>query len=79
MDEISIIKKLEEVFEDVLDEGTVILKNETVADDVEGWDSLSHMELIVAIEKEFDITFTSFEIEKFTCVGDICNLIKSKI
>jgi acyl carrier protein len=51
---------------------------DTTADQVPGWDSLSHINIIVAIEKEFNIRFKVFEVLKCKNVGDLKNLINSK-
>ena len=78
MDRPGIINQLNSIFEDVIDEGPVSLSDETVPSDVEGWDSLAHIQLVVAIEKHFDIKFTSEEITSWKKVGDMidCMLIK---
>ncbi len=51
---------------------------DTTADQVPGWDSLSHINIIVAIEKEFNIRFKGYEVLKCKNVGDLQNLINSK-
>ena len=45
------------------------------AADIEGWDSLMHINLVVAVEQRFDIRFSTADIASFECVGDIKNLI----
>lgn len=62
MERSDIFKKVNEIFCDELDNDDIVLTDETTADDVEEWDSLSHVQLIVAIEKAFGIKFTSNEI-----------------
>ena len=57
-----VYERLNKVFREILDDYTIELHDETVADDVDGWDSLTHIQLIVAIEKQFKIKFTSKEI-----------------
>jgi acyl carrier protein len=74
-----IIEKLIPIFQDVLDIEQVALTETTSAADIEEWDSLSHIQLIVAIEKFFKIKFTSTEIASFKNVGDLCKTIQSKI
>ena len=64
MERSEIFKKLSEIFIEVLDLDEVELTDETSANDIEEWDSLSHIQLIVAIEKAFGIKFTSLEIMK---------------
>ena len=74
-----IIKQVNEIFIDVLDNDGITIKNETTSADIEEWDSLNHIQLIVAIEKHFKIRFTSTEIVSFKNVGEMCEAIKAKI
>lgn len=73
-----IIAKVQEVFQDVLDDEEIVLTDATTAEDIEEWDSLSHVQLVVAIEKELGIKFTSKEIMSWQNVGDMVNCIASK-
>ena len=79
MERTDIFEKLNEIFTDVLDLDKCELTDRTSADDIEGWDSLSHIQLIVAIEKEFKIRFSSLEIMKWRNVGELVDSIMSKI
>lgn len=74
-----IIEKLNEIFINILDMDDCNLTDETSANDIEEWDSLSHIQLIVAIEKEFKIKFTSMEIIKWNNVGEMVNSIEEKL
>ena len=74
-----IFEKLNEIFIDVLDLDECELTDETSADDIEEWDSLSHIQLIVAIEKAFKIKFTSLEIMKWANVGEMVNSMEEKL
>ena len=58
----ALLEQVQDIFRDVLDDEEVVLTAESTAEDVEGWDSLTHIQLIVAIEKHFKIKFTSREI-----------------
>ena len=78
MDNMQVLKEVNEIFIDVLDEDEIVLKRETTADDIEDWDSLVHMQLILAIEKHFNIKFISSEILKFKNVGEMCDSIVEK-
>lgn len=79
MDLNQILKELNDIFIEVLDEMDVVLTRDTVADDIEEWDSLTHIQLVVAIEKHFQIKFTSSEIQNFKNVGEMCDCIFEKI
>ena len=73
-----IILQLNPIFKEVLDNPEISLKPETTSDDVEEWDSLNHIQLIVAIEKHFKIKFTAAEIVDFNNVGEMCEAIRLK-
>ncbi len=62
MNKNEILSKLSEIFREELDNEEITLTEETTANDVEEWDSLSHIQLIVAVEKAFGIRFISSEI-----------------
>ncbi len=80
MERKEIFEKLNAIFEDVLDlDETPNLTDETSANDIEEWDSLSHIQLIVAIEKSFKIKFTSLEIMKWANVGEMVNSMEEKL
>ena len=74
-----IINQVQDIFRDVLDEEEIILGDTTTADEVEGWDSLSHIQLVVGIEKRFNIKFTSKEILSWKNVGELIDCIALKI
>lgn len=73
-----IIIILNEIFEDTIDEGAVSLYDDTIAEDIEGWDSLTNIQLVVAIEKRFNIRFTSEEIISWKNVGEMIDCIINK-
>jgi acyl carrier protein len=78
MEKRAVLKEVNRIFVDVLDDEAIVLGEETTADDIEEWDSLTHVRLIISIEKRFNIRFTSLEIQKFKNVGDICEAIAAK-
>lgn len=78
MDKNEILSKLTTIFHDELDNDEIVLHFETTANDVEEWDSLSHIQLIVAVEKAFKIRFTSSEIQSWNNVGEMIDCILSK-
>ena len=73
-----ILKRVTKVFRDEFDNDDLVITDETTADDVEEWDSLSHVQLISSIEKEFKIRFSSKEIMKWRNVGELVDSIISK-
>ena len=74
----SILETLQVVFRDVFDRPDLQITPETDAADIEGWDSLMHINLIVAIEERLGIAFTTVEIGSFACVGDVADLVAGK-
>jgi acyl carrier protein len=73
-----ILSQVQEIFHDQLDDESIVLTHETTANDVDGWDSLTHIMLVVAIEKHFKIKFTSNEILSWKNVGEMINCIVEK-
>jgi acyl carrier protein len=78
MDEQQIYPRLTEIFSDVFDED-IQVNSELSAKDVDGWDSLSHIRLILTIEKAFKIKFSTSEIGKLENVGQLVALIKARV
>ncbi|KMQ63685.1 acyl carrier protein [Chryseobacterium sp. BLS98] len=79
MNKNEILSKLSEIFREELDNEEINLTEETTANDVEEWDSLSHIQLIVAVEKAFGIRFTSSEIQSWNNVGEMADSVASKL
>ena len=79
MNEAEIKERVTEIFKDVLDDDDIELFRETTAADIEDWDSLNHISLIVAIENEFKTKFELTEIKQLRDVGDMLDLILRKI
>ena len=75
----NVTEKLNEIFCEVFDDETLQIRPEMTANEVDGWDSLSHMNLIVAVENKFNIKFTQKELLTFKNIGDLLDNIASKI
>jgi acyl carrier protein len=69
---------LTEVFQEVFDDDSIVLTPETTADDIEGWDSQAHVNLVVAAESQFGVRFRTAELETLHNVGDFVALIEAK-
>lgn len=79
MDKIDIYKKLTDIFRDVLDQDDLVLTSDLTAADVRGWDSLTHINIVVAAEAAFRIKFKSAELEDLKNVGELVSLIEVKL
>jgi len=73
-----ILQEVTKIFTHVLENPGILLKEETTAADIEDWDSLNHIHLVVAIEKRFNVRFTSKELRSFANVGDLCRALLVK-
>ena len=73
-----ILRELDTICRDILKNENIALTPATTAKDVEGWESLTNMRLITAIEKHYNIRFGLREILKFKHVGDLCASIQAK-
>ena len=73
-----VLKQVNEIFADILENDSIKITESTTSDDVEEWDSLTHIQLIVAIEKKFKIRFTSAEMESWNNVGEMIKCIQAK-
>ncbi len=75
MNKDEIIRELNAIFEDVIDEGSVSLSLASTSRDVDGWDSLTNIQLVIEIEKKFNIRFDSDEISGWKNVGEMIDCI----
>ena len=74
-----VFERLNEIFRDVFDDESITVEEETTADDIEDWDSLEHIALIVSMEKEFNMKFDIKEVNSLENVGEMIDLIKRKL
>jgi len=74
-----VIQDLQTIFSDVLDLPDLCLTAESNASNVEGWDSLAHVNLVVAIEKRYNIKFALAELRSLNNVGEMADLVVKKM
>ena len=74
-----IVSRLEFIFREVFDDDSIVLTNELSAKDIDEWDSLTHIQLIVATEQEFQVKFMTAEIADLKNVGEFIALIGKKL
>jgi acyl carrier protein len=74
-DENTIINEITPLFREIFDDPALIITSQTMARDVDGWDSLTHMSLILAVEGRYKIKFGLGDIVKFRNVGDMCRVV----
>jgi acyl carrier protein len=79
VDNVELYQKLTQTFRDVFDDEELILTPQLSADDVEDWDSLKHVRLVLSVEREFNVRFSSAEVTRLKNVGDLASLISSKV
>lgn len=78
MERSEIVSQINEIFIDTLDNEEIVISESTTANDIDEWDSLTHIQLVVAIEKHFKIRFTSKEIQSWNDVSEMLNCIQEK-
>ena len=74
-----VLEKVNKVFNGIFDDDNLKIKDETTANDIEDWDSLTHITLISSIEEEFNIKFDMSDIVNFKNVGDMIDAIIKKL
>jgi acyl carrier protein len=78
MDEAQIYTRLSEIFLDVFDDDSIEVKADLTAKDVDGWDSLTHIRLMLTVEKTFKLKFSTSELGNLRSVGDLVALIDKR-
>lgn len=80
MNEDAIWAKLTQVFHELFDDDEIELKPETTAEDIEEWDSLTNVQLLIAIEQDFDgVKFSTGEIANLRNVGELVAVIQKQL
>ena len=79
MERTDLINRISAIFRKVFDDDGLVITPEMTADEIDGWDSLSHIRLIVSHEIEFDVKFKITELSTLRNVGDFIDLLKTKL
>ncbi len=79
MTDAEIYAELNTVFRQVLEDDSIELTPTTTAEDVEGWDSMNHIFIVVELEKRFGVKFHAAEMEELKNVGELATLVKQKL
>lgn len=74
-----ILSELQPIFRDVLDQDDVIITRDSSGENVEGWDSLAHINIVAAVEEHFKIRFALGELQDLKNVGEMVDLIGKKL
>lgn len=72
-------QKLLNIFREIFNDPDLVVNESTTAAEVRGWDSFNHMNLIMTIEEEFSVSFSTKEIGQMTRVGDLVQLLQQKL
>ena len=74
-----VMQGLTEVFQMVFDDDSIALTREMTADDLDAWDSMSHVTLLMAVEDHFEVTFEDWEVMNLPNVGALFDLVTKKL
>ena len=73
-----VFERLNTIFREVFDDEDIVVTDETTSDDIEDWDSLEHINLVSAVEQEFDIKFSMGQVVTMKNVGEMVDIILAK-
>lgn len=71
-------ERLNEVFQNIFDDDDIVVDRNTTADDIDDWDSLEHIRLIAAVEREFGVKFSMKEVSAMKNVGEMMDIIEAR-
>jgi acyl carrier protein len=75
----SLLPEVQEIFRDIFDQPDLVITRDSSASTVDDWDSLTHINLVTAIEKHYKISFALGELQDLQNVGDMLDLIRKKV
>ena len=78
MDRTEILGKVQDIFRDVFGDSELIIQESTNANDIEGWDSLTHITILESVQDEFDMKFTLEEMIELSDIGKMIDVIIRK-
>lgn len=78
MEQKEILKKVQDIFRDVIEDDEIVLSNDTTSEDIEGYDSLAHIQIVKAIEDMFSIKFKAVEMIGWSNIGEMVECISCK-
>ena len=78
MTDADLMRRLNDVFRDVFDDDTIVVNENTTADDIEDWDSIEHISLISSVEDDFGMRFSMGEVSGMNNVGEMIKLIRER-
>ena len=73
------IEKIQEIFKDVFDNEELLVEEKTTSEDIEEWDSMAQIDIVVALENEFQIKFTIEEVQKLTSIKSMMSTLSKKL
>jgi acyl carrier protein len=79
MEKEQILPIINQIFIHELDNPAIVLQETTTAEDIREWDSLTHIQLVYAIEKKFRIRFSTAEITRWKNIGELCNSVAQRL
>ena len=79
MESSEVYTRLTSLFRNVFDNDEIVVSPELTANDVEGWDSLRHVRLMLSVERAFGIEFSAYEVNRLRNVGQLAKLIQDKL
>ena len=79
MERDEILEKLQEIIRGAIDDEDIVITDNTVASDVDGWDSLAQVLIVGELQNELGVKFTSAEISKYANVGELVDAVKAKM